>query len=120
MKILLDMNLPPKLAKLLTDRQIPSVHWAQVGAPDASDHELVAYAQENDCIIATCDLDFSVILSITHGQKPSVVQVRLTGFRAEQMVDLLSNALQQNADALEQGAIMTIDLQKARVRLLPL
>ena len=35
MKVLLDMNLPPKLAELLTDRGIESVHWFSIGAPNA-------------------------------------------------------------------------------------
>ncbi len=120
MKILIDMNLPLRLAKLLSDRHIESSHWYHIGAPNASDKELIAYAQSNDYIILSCDLDFSAILSSSHGQKPSVVQIRAMDFNPEQIVVLLYDALVQHAEELEKGAVMTIDMKKARVRLLPL
>ena len=120
MKILIDMNLPPRLAKLLSDRHIESSHWYHIGAPDASDTELIAYAQSKGYIILSRDLDFSAILSATHGQRPSVVQIRGMDCGPEQIVVLLYDALIQHAEELERGAIMTIDMKKARMRLLPL
>jgi len=58
MKALLDMNLPPKLARFLTEKGIESVHWFSIGAPDASDKEIMAYARNNGYIVMSCDLDF--------------------------------------------------------------
>ena len=120
MKILIDMNLPPKLADIFTESGIESVHWYNIGLPDAKDIEILSYAKNNDYIVMTCDLDFSTILSITHGQKPSVVQIRTQGYHSEGIESMIINTIKQNAIELEKGAILTIDGKRGRLRLLPL
>ncbi len=76
MKLLVDMNLSPRWIAHLVESGWEAVHWSTVGKGNASDSEIMAYAAENDCIVLTHDLDFSAILAATHGQKPSVVQIR--------------------------------------------
>ena len=120
MKILIDMNLPPTLAELLTNAGIDAVHWYTLGKYDAIDDEIMAYARNHDYIVLTCDLDFNTILSVTHGVKPSVVLLRRTQIKAEQMINLLSSSIVLYSDALKNGAILIIDNKKARLRLLPL
>jgi predicted nuclease of predicted toxin-antitoxin system len=120
MKILLDMNLPLKLEKFLKENNIEVVHWYNIGKPNAKDTEILEYARNNDYIVATYDLDFSAIMAVTHGQKPSVVQIRTQGFHIEQTIEMFAFALLQNAKELEKGAILSIDTKRARVRLLPL
>ena len=120
MRILLDMNIPLKYAVLLSNKGIESLRWSDVGSPSAADSEIMTYAHDNNYIVLTFDLDFSAILSSTHDSKPSIVQIRASIRNAEQSVDLIVAALLQNAYELEQGAILTIDTKKSRVRLLPL
>jgi predicted nuclease of predicted toxin-antitoxin system len=36
-KILIDMNLPPKWVKLFRDEGMEAAHWSEVGAVDAKD-----------------------------------------------------------------------------------
>ena len=120
MKILLDMNIPIKYEKLFEKIGLEYLRWSNVGNPDASDVEIMAYAKNNDYIVLTYDLDFSAILSMTHELKPSVAQIRASVFNAKQAVDLISSALLQNEIELIKGAVLSIDLKKARIRLLPL
>ena len=120
MKILLDMNIPFKYAALLAKRDIECIRWSDVGASNAADTEIMEYARNNEYIIMTFDLDFSIILSVTHELKPSIVQIRASILHAEKAVDLISTALLRNTDDLKKGAILSIDLRKARIRLLPL
>ena len=120
MKILIDMNLSPILAKMLNDMGIESVHWYKIGTPDAKDTEIMAYAKEHDYIVLTCDLDFSAILSTTHGHKPSVVLMRSHGFSIEKAAEFISSSIIQCSAELKKGAILTIDANRARMRLLPL
>jgi predicted nuclease of predicted toxin-antitoxin system len=61
-KVLLDMNLSPVWVPFLTDAGIEAVHWANVGDPTAADHELMAWARDNGCIVFTNDLDYSALL----------------------------------------------------------
>jgi len=80
----------------------------------------MTYARDNNFIILTYDLDFSAILSVTHDLKPSVAQVRASVLHADQTVDLIATALYRFDDDMKKGAILSIDIKNARLRLLPL
>ena len=120
MKLLVDMNLSPKLADLLAHSNITSTHWSTVGKMTATDPEIINYALQNDYIIVTCDLDFSAILSVTQGKKPSIVQVRTRYMPHNDLADIVIKSIKQNINDLNSGAILTIDAKKSRSRLLPL
>jgi len=120
MKLLVDMNLSPKLADLLVSDNIISTHWSTIGKKTAVDSEIVNYAIQNDYVIVTCDLDFSAILSVTHGKKPSIVQVRTRYMPLHDLADIVIKSIKQNINDLNSGAILTIDAKKSRSRLLPL
>ena len=120
MKILLDMNMSPQWANALISKGIPAVHWSSVGSPNASDIEIANFAKKNDFIILTHDLDFGVILFITNGQKPSIVQLRINDIYPEKDSDYLISALNFAKAELESGALLTIDTKRTRLRILPL
>jgi predicted nuclease of predicted toxin-antitoxin system len=42
MKLLIDMNLSPRWVPFLAASQIEAVHWSSVGAPNATDREIMA------------------------------------------------------------------------------
>jgi len=120
MKLLLDMNVPLRYSSLLMNKGIDSIRWSDVGSRDAKDTEIMSYARDNNLIVLTYDLDFSAILSTTHDLKPSIIQVRVSAKHADKAVNLINAALSQNKSDLEKGAIISIDINKARLRLLPL
>ena len=68
------MNLSPRWISVLADVGIEAAHWLTLGAKNAPDVEIMAYA--STYVRLTHDLDFSAILAATHGEKPSVVQIR--------------------------------------------
>jgi len=68
MKLLVDMNLSPRWVKMLGDTGIEAVHWSTVGAANAPEAEIMAYAGANGYVVLTHDLDFSAILATTHGE----------------------------------------------------
>jgi predicted nuclease of predicted toxin-antitoxin system len=76
MKLLVDMNLSPRWVAVLADAGVEAAHWSTLGTSNAPDLEIMAYAKADDYIVLTHDLDFSAILAVTHGEKPSVVQIR--------------------------------------------
>ena len=120
MKILIDMNIPLKYAALLAKKGIEVLRWSDIGAPNATDVEIMEYSRKNNYVVLTCDLDFGTILSLTQDRKPSVAQIRASVLHSERAVDLIAAALFENADDLNKGAILSIDLKKARLRILPL
>jgi predicted nuclease of predicted toxin-antitoxin system len=120
MKILVDMNLSPLWAGFLTGNGIEAVHWSFIGSPDAPDSEIMAYAKTNDFAVLTNDLDFGYILAITHGKKPSVIQIRTGALRSDRIGTIVMSALKLLAADIDKGALVTIDPRKTRVNLLPL
>lgn len=76
MKLLIDMNLSPRWVGVLADAGFEAAHWSTLGAKNAPDSEIMAYASAHNYVVLTHDLDFSAILAATHGEKPSVVQIR--------------------------------------------
>jgi predicted nuclease of predicted toxin-antitoxin system len=120
MKLLVDMNLSPRWIKFLNDSEIPAIHWSTVGQPNASDHEIMVYAAVNNYIVLTHDLDFSAILAAIDAEKPSVVQIRAEDISPNIIGDQVITALHQMSSELETGALLTIDTNRTRLRLLPL
>jgi predicted nuclease of predicted toxin-antitoxin system len=66
----------------------------------------------------THDLDFSAILAVTHGKKPSVLQIRSEDVSAEFIGKQTVAALRQMQAELEAGALLTIEAGGPRLRLL--
>lgn len=120
MRLIVDMNLSPRWVKLLTQTGIEAVHWSALGTANAPDTVIMAYADMNDYVVLTHDLDFSAILAATHGKKPSVVQIRTEDVSPDIIGMQVIAALQQMASELEEGALLTIDPSHTRLRVLPL
>ena len=120
MKLLVDMNLSPRWIGVLEKAGLEAMHWSVVGKPNATDEEIMGYAITNDCIVLTHDLDFSAILAATHGEKPSVVQIRAVDVSPNAIGKQVVAALRQMESELEAGALLTIDPSRTRLNLLPL
>jgi predicted nuclease of predicted toxin-antitoxin system len=120
MKILLDMNLSPRWQEFLAQEHIEAVHWKDVGKVGASDVEIMAYAAQHDYVVLTQDLDFSAILAATSGVKPSVVQLRSDNLDPSAIGSNVTAALRQLTSELDAGALVSLDPQRTRIRLLPL
>ena len=120
MKLLVDMNLSPRWVDLLAEAGFEAAHWSTLGVGHAPDTEIMAFAKTNGCVVLTHDLDFSAILAATHGDKPSVVQIRADDVRPEAIGQAVIIALRQMGHELEDGALLTVDPKRTRLRVLPL
>jgi len=120
MKLLVDMNLSPKWVGYLVAAGYEAIHWSVLGAGNAPDSEIMAYAREGNFAVLTSDLDFGAILAITHGVKPSVVQLRADNLAHDVIGKQVVDALRQLGEELERGALVTIEPERTRMRILPL
>jgi predicted nuclease of predicted toxin-antitoxin system len=120
MKLLVDMNLAPRWVKFLTAAGIEAEHWSEIGTANASDSEIMAFAKANGYVVLTHDLDFSAILAATQGDKPSVVQIRSEDLSPDVIGRPVIDALRQMNLELEEGALLTVDPKRTRLRVLPL
>lgn len=74
----------------------------------------------NDYVVLTHDLDFGAILAATNRVTPSVVQIRAEDLRPAVIGKQICTALRQMAMELEEGALLTVDPVRTRLRLLPM
>ncbi len=119
MKVLVDMNLTPQWVDLLAAAGIQAVHWANTGAAAALDREIMAFAKANGYIVLTRDLDFGTLLAESGDAQPGVVQIRSPHAGPESMGALVLQSLRQMDTELSDGALVTIDPKRTRLRLLP-
>jgi predicted nuclease of predicted toxin-antitoxin system len=120
MKLLVDMNLSPRWVCLLTGAGIEAEHWSSLGLANAPDREIMSFAKVNGYVVLTHDLDFGAILAATHGDKPSVVQIRAENVSPEAIGGPVIDALRQMAAEVDAGALLTVDPNRTRLRVLPL
>ena len=120
MKILLDMNLSRTWIGYLHSSGIEAVHWADIGAGDAHDTQIMDYARVHEFVVLTQDLDFGAILAATRGVKPSVVQIRSDDLAPAVIGPNVLLALMRFAHELEHGALVTVDPNRIRGSILPL
>jgi predicted nuclease of predicted toxin-antitoxin system len=120
MKLLIDMNLSPHWVSVLVEAGFEAVHWSALGRSNAPDTEIMDFAKANGYVVLTHDLDFGAILAATHGEKPSVVQIRSEDVSPEVIGKLLIIALRQMTMELDEGALLTLDPNRPRLRVLPL
>jgi len=120
MKLVVDVNLPPKWVEFLATRGIEAVHWSGVGDLRATDAEIMDWARAGGYVVLTSDLDFSALLATSSAGGPSVLQVRTQDVFPESLGVQVVRVLQEQSEAFESGAIVTIDEIAARVRILPI
>ncbi|NCQ96071.1 MAG: hypothetical protein EWV55_09925 [Microcystis viridis Mv_BB_P_19951000_S69] len=120
MKIIIDMNLTPEWVTVLAKYDIQAVHWSMVGDPRAPDHDIMEWAKINDYIVFTNDLDFGTILAVTAANSPSVIQFRTQDLLPANLEKLVVEVLQKFEPQLNLGALITIDVNRSKVRILPI
>jgi len=118
-KILLDMNVSPDWIAVLADRGFEAFHWSSAGPIRASDAEIMEFAREHGLVILTHDLDFGSLLAASCAMKPSVVQIRSVDVYPEAIGAQVIAALRELRKELADGALVTVDSNRIRLRLLP-
>src|SRR5262249_10963596 len=119
-RILVDMNLSPDWAAVLTRAGWPAVHWSNVGDPRAPDRTIMDWALANDHIVFTHDLDFGTTLALTHATGPSVLQIRGQDVLPVHMETVVVAAIRQHETDLASGALVVVEEVRRRVRILPI
>ena len=86
----------------------------------ASDETIVERAAQDQRIILTQDLDMTAIIALSRRQYPSLVTLRLSSVRIEFVNTILQRTLPVLEQDLLQGALVTIEDSRVRLRRLPL
>ena len=120
MKMLIDQGLPRSAATLLQGIGIDAVHVGDISMATAEDTEILQRGRDDQRIVVTLDADFHAHLALTGASTPSVIRIRIEGLRAEGLTALIQMLLPQCEAELEQGAVVTVQEGRIRIRRLPL
>ena len=116
---MIDMNLSPDWEDVFISPQ-SARHWSRIGSPDALVEEICEWARENKHVILTNDLDFGAILAASRLNAPSVFQIRSHILDPRIVGETVATCVASFDAELERGALISFDLENARVRSLPI
>ncbi|WP_342106083.1 DUF5615 family PIN-like protein [Methylobacterium sp. SI9] len=118
MKLVIDMNLSISWIDGLERRGFSAAHWSTIGLQDAADEAIMDWARANGAIVLTRDLDFGAALTRKALIAPSVIQLRCGRVELERHLALVTRVLTEHGGTLETGAIVMIEDERVRVRIL--
>lgn len=119
-RLLIDMNLSPQWIEAFKRNGWQAVHWSAVGDPRATDRAIMDWARTNRYVVFTHDLDFGALLAVTRAQEPSVIQIRAQDVLPKHLEAVVVKAMKQYETLLEAGALITVNEDTSRARILPL
>ncbi|MCX6345777.1 MAG: DUF5615 family PIN-like protein [Armatimonadetes bacterium] len=120
MKLLLDQGLPRSAAAILREYNLDAIHVGEIGGARWADIEIIRRAREDGRVIVTLDADFHAILVLSGVKSPSVIRIRIQALRGEELTRLVLMVVDRCNEELKNGAMVTVQEGRLRVRLLPL
>jgi predicted nuclease of predicted toxin-antitoxin system len=120
MRFLADMGISQGVVTWLQAQSHDAIHLRDQGLHRLENGEIFTKAFRESRIILTWDLDFAEILALSGRHTVSAVIFRLVNTRTPHVIERLARVLQESAQDLEDGAIISVEEGRHRVRLLPL
>ncbi|MEV4421260.1 DUF5615 family PIN-like protein [Patulibacter sp. NPDC049589] len=102
MRFLVDAQLPPALARLLTSRGHHAEHVTDIDRGGAPDRELWDYALRHDAVLITKDEDFSDMV-LFRDPAPVVVWVRVGNTRRRALLEWFDPLVDQIVEMVDAG-----------------
>lgn len=119
-RILLDQGLAPHAATMLREHGFDAVHVSEIGMARAEDQEILEFAMNASRVCVTLEHDFHALLASAGSGRPSVVLLRVEGLDAVGQAELIRSVYLQCVTALAEGAAVSADRDRIRIRRLPL
>ncbi|HEY66393.1 MAG TPA: DUF5615 family PIN-like protein [Caldilineae bacterium] len=120
MRFLADMGISPRAVTFLREQGCEAIHLHEEGLDCLEDPAILAKAREEGFILLTHDLDFGELIAASGARLPSVIVFRLRDMRPENVNRYLQRILEEHAEVLMNGAIISVTEGRIRVRPLPL
>jgi predicted nuclease of predicted toxin-antitoxin system len=102
MRFLVDAQLPPALARWLTEKGHQADHVMDHGLQAVSDQQIWDFASRSEAVIITKDEDFARRRAMAK-IGPSIIWVRFPNSRRRDLLDWFDKALTDVIEALERG-----------------
>lgn len=117
MKFLIDANLPYSAKETFENNKLDAVHVRDVGLFDASDEDIFRYAQKNDKIIVTRDLDFADAIRFVPGKHHGIIVIRVSYLMTAVSINKIINSFLKKAllDKIK-NALVILETDRYRLR----
>ena len=119
LEFLTNMNISPLTVEQLRKNGWNIVRVSEVMDRGSKDIDILIYAQQQNKVVITQDLDFSAILALSGYEKPSLINLRLENPRPDLVTSRIIEVVSTMEKELEEGVVVTIDETTARYRNLP-
>lgn len=117
MRLLVDENLSPRVARLLREAGHEAAHVVEVGLGNTDDPLILGAAADDARIIVTADTDLGALLAARETSSPSVVMLRSSDhLTPDEHTRLVAVVLTRIGDELEDGAIASVTPERLRLR----
>lgn len=119
MRFLVDMPLSPRIAQWLREMGHDAAHLREEHLEQLPDIDVFRKAILENRILVTRDLDFSEIVALSGHADASVVIIRIFNPTFDRILVGLARVIEECATSLAEGAVVTIEESRYRVRRLP-
>lgn len=116
MRILADLHISPRTVEHLGRLGHDVVRVGDALRATATDAEIVAEAIRDGRVVLTQDLDFSALVALSSGPRPSVLSLRLRSSHVERVDERLELVLPVVEQDLAGGALVTVEDDRVRLR----
>ena len=120
MKLIADVHISPLTVAEIRGLGNDIQRVTEFLASDATDMEIIELARRKDAVIVTQDLDFSALIAKDGLSLPSVISLRVGDAKPTTISNILISILPLIKKDLEEGAIVSVEEEKFRVRKLPI
>jgi len=120
LRFLADMGVSQSVVTWLRTQGHDATHLRDEGLQRLENGEIFTKALRESRIILTWDLDFPEIIALSKTGTVSAVVFRLMNTRSAHVIERLARVLVESAQDLEEGAMISVEEGRHRVRLLPL
>lgn len=119
-KFLADMNISPQTVKFLKQQGWDIIRVSDVLPMAASDIEILNFARQDNRVIITYDLDFSMLVALSGNNQPSLITLRVSSTNPIVITQKILEIIPQVETELQAGCAITINDDNLRIRKLPI
>lgn len=114
------MNISPVTVSNLQIQAWDIIRVVEILPPTVSDLEILEFARQEERVILSHDLDFSMPLAVGGYNRPSSITLRLSFTDPVVVTEKILNALPQVEETLNEGAAVIIEDNNIGIRKLPI
>ena len=119
-RLMADMNISPQTVSALQQQGWDIIRVPDVLPANTSDEEILNFCRQENRAIVSFDLDFSMLVALSGGDRPSLITLRLSSTNPEVVTQRLLEVVPQIEAELQQGSVVKIGNETVRIRRLPI